>query len=188
MTAQASAGIGLHAADLLTDLKSGYLLGAKPRHQFIAQFFGVIAGSLAVVPVFMLLVPDASAFGDDLPAPSGQQWSAVAKLLAQGVESLHWTARWMIVLGGAGGIVLVLLERALPAAYRRFVPSPMGFGLAWTIGAWNSISMALGALIAFAIEKRYPKTAGLLVVAVASGLIAGESLLGVFINIIGVLT
>src|SRR5262249_46836522 len=49
----ASAGIAANSAigsaDLLTDLKSGYLLGANPRKQFLAQFFGVFFGTLAIV-------------------------------------------------------------------------------------------------------------------------------------------
>jgi uncharacterized oligopeptide transporter (OPT) family protein len=58
MSANITAGIGLHAADLLTDLKSGYMLGANPRQQFIAQMFGVVAGALVVVPAFWLIIPD----------------------------------------------------------------------------------------------------------------------------------
>jgi uncharacterized oligopeptide transporter (OPT) family protein len=183
MTAQVSAGVAIHASDLLTDLKSGYLLGAKPRHQFFAQFFGVIAGSIVVVPAYLLLVPDASAIGGDkFPAPGAQTWANVAKLLAGGVSSLHPTARWGLILGGLVGIVLVLLERLLPK-YKKYLPSPIALGLAFTMPAWNTISIALGAIIAFALEKSRPKLAALLVVAVASGLIAGESLLGVFIGL-----
>jgi len=47
--------------------------------------------------------------------------------------------------------------------------------------AWNAISMAMGALAAWAWEKRQPALAALFVVPIASGLIAGESLLGVFV-------
>jgi len=43
--------------------------------------------------------------------------------------------------------------------------------------------MVLGAVIAFTLEKKRPKLAALLVVAVASGLIAGESLLGVGVGL-----
>ena len=50
MTANVTGGIGLHSADLLTDLKSGYILKADARKQFWAQFFGVVAGSVFVVP------------------------------------------------------------------------------------------------------------------------------------------
>jgi uncharacterized oligopeptide transporter (OPT) family protein len=183
MTAQTSAGVAIHASDLLTDLKSGYVLGAKPRHQFFAQFFGVVAGTVFVVPAYMLLIPDASAIGGDrFPAPAAQSWAAVAKLLANGIETLHPTARWGLLFGGLTGIVLVLLERAYPK-HKRFIPSAMGLGLAFTMPAWNAISMALGATIAFALEKKKPRLAALLVVAVSSGLIAGESLLGVAINL-----
>src|SRR5207237_6959550 len=62
-TAQITAGATSHAGDLLTDLKSGYLLGANPRQQFLAQFFGVLAGSLMVVPVFFILIPNLSMLG-----------------------------------------------------------------------------------------------------------------------------
>ena len=182
MTAQACGGVAIHSSDLLTDLKSGYLLGAKPRHQFYAQFFGVLAGSAAVVPAYMLLVPDASAIGGDkFPAPGAQSWAAVAKLLARGVSSLHVTAQWGLVIGGAVGIALVLLSAALPK-YKKWLPSPMALGLAFTMPAWNSISIALGAIAAWAIQKKKPALAALLVVPIASGFIAGESLLGVFVG------
>src|SRR6516164_8987310 len=63
MTANISAGATSAAGDLLTDLKSGYLLGANPRQQFLAQFFGVFAGALIIVPVFFILIPDVNVLG-----------------------------------------------------------------------------------------------------------------------------
>lgn len=180
MTAQASAGVAIHASDLLTDLKSGYLLGARPRLQFLAQFFGVLAGTLVVVPAYMLLVPDAAVLGDRFPAPAAQAWAAVAQLLAKGVSTLHPTAQWGIFIGGALGIILVLVEQARPA-WKKFMPSPIALGLAFTMPAWNAISMAVGAVAAWLLEQKRPALAALFVVPVASGLIAGESLLGVFV-------
>ena len=44
MTAAITSGAASHSADLLSDLKTGYLLGANARMQFFAQFFGVLAG------------------------------------------------------------------------------------------------------------------------------------------------
>lgn len=77
MSANATGGVGLHSADLLTDLKSGFLLGANPRQQIYAQLFGVVAGSIVIVPVFNLLVPDASVLGTkDYPAPSAMSGPA----------------------------------------------------------------------------------------------------------------
>ncbi len=186
MTAQASAGVALHASDLLTDLKSGYVLGARPRVQFFAQFFGVIAGSLVVVPAFALLVPDASVFPDKYAAPTVLAWAAVAQLLAKGVDMLHWTARYALVAGAAMGVLFVVLERALPR-WRPYLPSAMAFGLAWTMPAWNSLSMGVGGLAAFALEKKRPRLAAVLVISGASGLIAGESLAGVFNGLYGAL-
>jgi OPT family oligopeptide transporter len=184
MTAQVSGGVAIHSSDLLTDLKSGYVLGAKPRHQFFAQFFGVIAGTLVVVPVYMLLIPDKSVLGtSEFPAPGAQSWAAVAKMLAQGISSLHPTARYGLIIGGVVGIVLVLLEHFFPK-HKAFIPSPVAFGLAFTLPAWNPISMALGAFITFFLERRRPALAALYVVAVSSGLIAGESLLGALLGIL----
>ena len=184
MTANITAGSCSHAGDLLTDLKSGYLLGAKPRQQFIAQFFGVVAGAVVVVPVFFLLVPNASVLGtDQWPAPAAQVWRGVAELLAKGVSALHPTARIGLVIGALVGIILPLLEIAFPKA-KKFIPSATGLGLAFTITGYYSISMFIGALLALGLHKARPKLAEEYVVPVSSGIIAGESLMGVLIALL----
>lgn len=134
MTAAVTAGAAGSAADLLTDLKSGYVLGANPRKQFIAQFLGIFAGTLVVVPAFYLLVPDASVLGtDQWPAPAAQTWKAVADLLANGVHALHYTAQLGIVFGGLLGVILPIVERFLSEKQRSFLPSATGLGLAMVI-------------------------------------------------------
>ena len=181
MTANVTGGVGLHAADLLTDLKSGYLLKADPRQQFWAQFFGVLAGSLFVVPAYRLLIPTADLLGTDKwPAPGAQTWKGVAELLAKGFSTLHPTAQAALGVGAVLGIILVLLEKALPK-YKKYIPSPTGFGLAFTTPGFNTISMFIGAALALWLEKRSPDTAERTVVPVSSGFIAGESLVGVLI-------
>ncbi len=181
MTASVTAGAAGSTADLLVDLKSGYLLGANPRRQFLAQFFGIFAGTLVVVPAFYILVPDASALGSDQwPAPSAQVWAAVAKLLSNGVHSLHPAARMGMLAGGIAGIIIPILELAFPR-HRKYIPSAMGIGLAMVIPFWNSLSMFLGGLTALILEKKAPKTAGKYIIPVSSGIIAGESLMGVAI-------
>jgi len=182
MSASISAGTAIHCADLLTDLKSGYLLGAKPRQQFIAQFFGVIAGSAFVVPAYRLLVPDYTVVGTPaIPAPGALSWASVAQVLAGGIGRLPVTARWLIAIGGGIGIVMVLIERALPK-HKKYLPSAIGFGLAFTLPASNTISMFLGAVIALMIEKRNRPWADRYIVPVSSGIIAGESLIGILIK------
>ena len=43
MTAAITAGAACHSADLLQSLKTGYLVGADPRKQAIAQLFGIVS-------------------------------------------------------------------------------------------------------------------------------------------------
>ncbi|MBI5838382.1 MAG: OPT/YSL family transporter [Candidatus Eisenbacteria bacterium] len=179
MTANITAGACSNASDLLTDLKSGYLLGANPRRQFIAQFFGVLVGGLAVVPVYFVLIPDVSVLGtEQWPAPAALVWKGVAELLSKGLNALHPTARIGLLVGASLGIVLPLLEIAFPKA-KKFIPSATGLGLAFTINGFNVISMFLGSCLALALRKGTPKFAEKYIVPGASGIIAGESLMGV---------
>ncbi|HVP37792.1 MAG TPA: OPT family oligopeptide transporter [Candidatus Saccharimonadales bacterium] len=188
MTANISAGSCSQASDLLTDLKSGYLLGANPRRQFIAQFFGVLAGGLIVVPVYFLLIPDVSVLGTEKwPAPAALVWRGVAELLSKGIHSLHPTARVGLVVGAALGIVLPLLERAFPKG-KKFMPSATGLGLAFTINGFNVVSMFIGACLAAWFRKARPEQAGKYVVPCSSGIIAGESLMGVSIAFLRILS
>ncbi|MBZ4397087.1 OPT/YSL family transporter [Myxococcus sp. MISCRS1] len=182
MSANATGGVGLHSADLLTDLKSGWLLGANPRQQFVAQLFGVVAGAAVVVPVFNLLIPNAEALGtEEFPAPATMVWAGVSKLLATGVSAMPVTARWGALCGATLGICLVLLERWAPAKLKGYIPSPAGFGLAIVIPASSSIAFFLGSAIAEVLRRKKPKLAEDMVLPVSSGFIAGESLLGIAI-------
>ena len=181
MTANITAGATGSAGDLLTDLKSGYLLGANPRQQFFAQFFGVLAGAVVVIPAFFVLVPDPSALGGEKwPAPAALVWRGVAELLAKGVHALPESARYGLLIGATLGVLLTVLELVFPK-HRKFIPSPTGLGLAFTINGFNTVSMFLGALLALGFAAWKPKAAEQYTVPVSSGIIAGESLMGVLI-------
>jgi len=163
------------AADLLTDLKSGYLLGANPRKQFLAQFIGVFFGTLAIVPAWYLMIPNVAAL-EKYPLPATQVWVAVARVLSAGVASLPETARIAIVAGALIGIALPIFEKLFPKA-RPWMPSAMGLGLGWVVFFSNALSFAIGAAIVAlwgAVHRRSQETFS---VPVASGLIAGESLM-----------
>ncbi|MDP8205272.1 MAG: OPT family oligopeptide transporter [Candidatus Electryonea clarkiae] len=180
MAACITAGVADSASDLLIDLKSGYVLGANPRKQFLAQFSGIFIGTAVTVPVFYLLVPDASALGtDQWPAPAAQVWASVAKLLSHGLGSLHPTAQAALIIGGLLGIMLVALGRILPPKARIWIPSPMGLGLAFTFHFYYGFSMFLGGLLVWMFSKKYPKLDAIYTFPVASGVIAGESLMGI---------
>jgi uncharacterized oligopeptide transporter (OPT) family protein len=65
-----------------------------------------------------------------------------------------------------------------------FVPSAMGLGLAFVIPFWNTLSMFIGALIAWVLAKKVKELAEMYIIPVASGLIAGESLMGVTVALL----
>ncbi|HEY3595047.1 MAG TPA: OPT family oligopeptide transporter, partial [Polyangiaceae bacterium] len=114
MTASITGGASIHAADLLTDLKCGHLLGANPRKQVIAQLWGVVAGTAAVLPAYLLLVNPEEIGSDRWPVPAAQVWAGVAKVLAKGLAALPAGAREGALVGGAVGIVLALVEDLVP--------------------------------------------------------------------------
>lgn len=179
MGACITAGAADSSSDLLIDLKSGYLLGANPRKQFLAQFAGIFMGTFASVLGFSLLVRGPEAIGSDrFPAPAAQTWAAVAQALGLGLSALDGIKVWSIVIGGLVGIALPLLERLLPK-YRAWVPSASGLGLAWTFHWYYSLLFFVGAVIGHLLEKRRPKLARDYTFPVASGIIAGEALMGV---------
>ena len=181
MAAGTTAAAGGAAADLLTDLKSGYLLGANPRKQFIAQFSGIFFGVVAVVPAWYLMVPDKKALEAFNP-PATNMWKAVADLLTQGVHMLPQTALWAIVIGAGVGVILPLLEKLFPTS-RKYLPSAMGLGLAWVVPFQNCLSFLIGAVIVFVWEKLNKKNSDAFAIPIASGLVAGESLIAALIAI-----
>lgn len=176
----ASAGIAANSAiasaDLLTDLKTGYLLGANPRRQFLAQFFGVFFGTLAIVPIWYLMVPTKEKL-ESFALPSTRAWEAVARVLVKGVGELPPSAIQAIVIGAVVGVLLPVIERLLPARARRFMPSAAGIGLAWVIPFQNAFSFFVGAMIAWVWSRVSKRTAENYNVPLASGLVAGESLM-----------
>jgi putative OPT family oligopeptide transporter len=179
MSANISSSAAISSADLLTDLKSGYLLGANPRKQFIAQFCGIFVGTVATVLAFRVMVPNASILGSDrFPAPAAQTWRVVALALSHGFEALEPVKIWSIAIGGAAGVLFTLLPRWFPR-HARWLPSASGVGLSWTFHWYYGFLFFIGALIGWFMERKHPERADLYNYPVASGIIAGGSLMGV---------
>jgi uncharacterized oligopeptide transporter (OPT) family protein len=181
MAAGVTATAGSAAADLLTDLKSGYILGANPRKQFIAQFAGIFFGLVAIVPAWYAMVPNKAALEAFNP-PATYMWKAVADLLTQGLHMLPVTAIWAIVIGALVGVALPVAGKLFPKA-EPYLPSAMGLGLSWVMVFQNSLSFAIGAVLVAAWKRLNQKGSDLYYVPVASGLIAGESLVAALIAI-----
>jgi uncharacterized oligopeptide transporter (OPT) family protein len=181
MSANVTAAAAGSSADLLTDLKSGYLLGANPRKQFIAQFAGIFVGTLVTVLSFRLLVPDASVLGtDQFPAPAAQTWRAVSVALSHGIRDLGPVKIGSIVAGGLVGIALTVLPKIFPAR-QHLIPSPAGLGLAWTFHWYYGLLFFIGGALGWWVERKHPAWAEEFTFPVASGWIAGESLMGVLL-------
>jgi uncharacterized oligopeptide transporter (OPT) family protein len=182
MSANVTGGIGLHAADLLTTLKTGWLLGAKPRHQVYAQLLGVVAGAAMIVPLFYLVVPVAKLGTDEWPAPSAIVWANVSKVFVDGIGALPWSAKIAILVGGAFGIGMTLIEKVVPKNVRPWLPSPSALGLAMVVPFSNSLAMFVGATVAWWVTKQGKY--GKFIVPIASGVIAGESITGIVITVV----
>jgi putative OPT family oligopeptide transporter len=181
MSASIGGGAAISAADLLGDLKSGYLLGANPRKQFLAQFAGIFIGSLASVFAFMMILPTADVVGSDrFPAPAAQTWRAVALALAHGFDSLEPVKMWSIVVGAAVGLLLTLVPRWVPRS-ANWLPSASGVGLAWTFHWYYGFLFFTGAALAALSEQRDRAWSEVYNVPIAAGIMAGGALMGVLL-------
>jgi uncharacterized oligopeptide transporter (OPT) family protein len=186
MTAGITSNAALASADLLNDLKSGYLLGAHPRRQFVAQFLGIFTGTIASTLGYFILIPNAQAItgidgGDPkFACPGALQWKAVAEVFKLGLENLHPMARAGIFWGLAIGVVLALLEAIFPR-WKKYLPSPTGIGIGLLLPFFYPLAFFLGAVIAEIYGMLDEKNANRFVVPIASGIIAGESIMGVIV-------
>ncbi len=181
MAANITAGAATSSADLLTDLKSGYLLGANPRKQFLAQFAGIFVGTVVTVLCFKIMVPNETFLGgDQFPAPAAQAWKAVAEVMSKGIENLAPVKRWSLLVGAIVGILLSLSSKLFPKC-EKWMPSPAGVGLAWTFHWFFSLLFFVGALAAYGFEKKEPEKSAEFLFPVASGIVAGGSLMGVLL-------
>jgi len=187
MTANITGGAAGQCADMMHDLKTGHLIGATARLQIYAQAFGVLTGALAGSLVYLVLVPDPKAMllTAEWPAPAVATWKAVAEVLSAGLGAIPEGAAPAMAVAAALGLVLGLADALLPPNLARRLPSAPAMGVAFVIPAWNSISLALGALLAAALHRAVPDFAERRLTAVAAGLVAGESLVGVALALAG---
>jgi OPT family oligopeptide transporter len=184
MAAGITAAGANQSADMMQDLKTGYLLGATPRKQTYVQFIGSAIGAVVAVFVFLAITGAYGLATETLPAPSAVTWSGLAKLLSQGFSVLPPHTFIGVLCGAFLGILLTILGNT---RIRKFTPSPIGLGIAMIVPAFYSISIFLGSMIRFVLEKKLPRWIETYHVSFASGCIAGEGIMGVLISIFKVM-
>lgn len=134
------------AVDLFQDLRTGYLIGARPKPQVLVQFCGVAVAAFAAVYFLDYLAGDYG-FGEGkyFPSPGAVIWATMGKAFSEGTGSLPigvWKAfGWASVVG----LVLALME-AWPKT-RRFAPSPFGAGIALLLGFDMCAAIFLGGMM-----------------------------------------
>lgn len=180
------------AGDNLQDLKAGRLLGASPWRQQVMLAIGTVSGAAIMAPVLNLLL-DAYGIGTPahpgvhaLTAPQATLMAAVARGIFGG--GLPWD---MVGLGASVGAIVIMIDQWLATRQGRF-RAPV---LAVAVGIYLPLELTtpifVGGVLAELVERFHarrrpaadPESArqgGLLF---ASGLIAGEAIIGVLIAI-----
>ena len=154
------------ASDMMLDLKSGYLVGAIPRRQQLAQFAGVWLGPMIVIGLMIVLNEQYEIGSDKLPAPQAKALADVTQgILDDDVPAYRYTAGaglgLLLAVSGLGGIgVLIALGFYMPFA----------IALTYTIG--NCLRLA-------ADKFKGAKWSHEVGIPIAAGMIVGEALVGV---------
>jgi uncharacterized oligopeptide transporter (OPT) family protein len=191
--------IAANAANLLSDIKPGYMLGAKPRQQAVGHVIGILAGALTCVPLFYLLflMPDANGVrtpaamvSDQFAFPAALQWKGVAELIAKGVSALPYSA---IVSMIVAAVCAVAVEIARLVSKGRFSLSAVAIGLGVVLPPEATFAMWVGAMLFWIMGRRNPSgTSGHALWVegmepICAGLISGSALVGIGNAIVNVL-
>lgn len=177
------------AGDNMQDLKAGHILGATPYKQQIMQMVGVVAGAL-VIPFVLNALLFAYGMGaptaenpDSLTAPQATLMQSVAQGIFGG--GLPWN---MVYIGGGIGIIIILIDQYLKSKGSEFRMPVLAVAVGLYLPFNLDSSIFVGGVLAHFLvkatknnkNKEKANNAGLLL---ASGLITGEALLGIFIAI-----
>ena len=174
--------IAAMAGDTSQDLKTGFLVGATPRKQQIGEVIGAVASALAIGYVLILL-NHAWGFGtSELPAPQ----ATLMRLVVEGV--MGGNLPWALVFTGIGvGVTIELLGLpVLPIAIGLYLPIHLSTPI--MVGGFvrGLLDKKLGKVEGDqkeASKVKYKIDSGILY---ASGLIAGEGLIGIALAVFAV--
>ncbi len=170
----------------LQDLKTGQLVDATPWKQQVALIIGVIAGAVVIPPVLDLLNHAYGFLGAPGVDPAHALPSAQAGLisaLAQGViqHNIDWS---LIGVGALIGLGIIILDEILARTSESVRLPPLAVGLGIYLPTSTTLMIVVGAVLGWYFDKRADRTAKAdatkqLGVLLASGMIVGESIIGV---------
>lgn len=193
MTAGITASVASNAANLLSDIKPGYMLGAKPRQQACGHLIGIIAGGLVSTPLFYAMFLSNYKPGDNVqdlmaterfPMPSAVQWKGVADIIEHGFEGLSASILSSLVVAA---VVALAFEIARILTKNKFWLSPVSIGLGVVLPPSATMCMWVGAAFFTLLHWHYEKREGTAghtlwvrsLEPICAGLIAGSALLGI---------
>ncbi len=171
------------AGEMLQDLKVGHILGGTPWKMQVGDIFGVVvAGLVMFFPLYMMHNSDLAQFGA-AGGFGGKTYSApqagLMAALSQGIVGgeMAWP---LVFVGIAMGISLILIKVRSPMLFSVGMYLPLGTTFAiFCGGAIRGIVDKIRDKRGYnAAQKARVENAGVLA---ASGLIAGEALVGLFI-------
>jgi len=179
-------GVATISNDNLQDLKTGQLVGATPWRQQVALVLGVIFGAIVIPPILDLLN---SAFGFQGAPGAGENalaapQAALISAIAQGVlgNNLDWN---LIGLGAAIGVVVIIIDEVLrKGTSGRYALPGLAVGMGIYLPMDLTLLIPIGALLGWlynrwAERQSNPGFAERMGTLMATGLIVGESLMGV---------
>jgi OPT family oligopeptide transporter len=195
-----TAEVASNAANLLSDIKPGYMLGAKPRQQAIGHVIGIIAGAVAATPLFFLLFLPANKAGvrstetlvtDQFAMPAALQWKGVADLIARGVSNLAPSAILSMFVAAVAALVFEILRIRTKG---RFPISSVSMGLGVVLPPEATLTMWVGAFFFWWKERQKPAVGSRAhetwvegCEPICAGLISGAALIGIGNALVNVL-
>jgi OPT family oligopeptide transporter len=187
LTGGVAAGGASEAADMMQDLKTGWLVGATPRKQVYAQLMGVFVGSFFCAGIFFVLTAKQPIGSEYWPAPAAVTWSGLAQMMAQGASALPAFALPGLVAGIAIGVLIPVLEKIADPRVKAWLPSAIGLGVAMVVPYIYSVTIFFGSMALLLIQRRNPAWVAAFAGAIGAGGIAGEGLAGVLAAGVGLL-
>ena len=186
--------------DNLQDLKTGYLLKATPWRQQIALIIGTIVGSLVLSPVLELLYQSygfAGAMpreGMDPSLAMNAPQATIMTTIAKGIFSRDLQWNYIFTGMGIGAVAIVFNLWLQKASKGRMTLPPLAIGMGIYLPPMITPPLIIGAFLAaitnHIIRKRYSdseprlKNAERIGTLFAAGLIVGESMIGVILALI----